>query len=444
MRGGHHATPAGLIVAGVSFRRALERAGSGGEPGPAPRSPRGLLELVGHVVVLPGRRCRPVPCAAIGVLVAAEDVGERPMSALALREARVAVERRADERMAKLDVAVEGAHEARRLGWLERIGLDAERGGRVEQGRQTAGVVGRDEQQQHLRRRRQRASTLEIDALDLRALRKRLGQRRAAGELLVAEQARELDQGERIPTGVLHESILHLRRERSGGALGQQCPGRVGVQAREAQLRQPRRLEAPQLAVARGEEQHDPFRLQAPRGERQRIGRRPVQPLGIVDHAHHRNVLRGLREQGEDPDADEEAVLDRHARQPEGPSHRGGLRLGEARQQVDDGPHELVQRSERELGLGLDPHGAQHPHARRVLDRMPEQRRLAEPGIAPDDQRAALRGPSANDEALDSGTVRLSAVEHASDPNLDPTDRRDRPRERTPDRRSVEAWEIAP
>ena len=205
----------------------------------------------------------------------------------------------------------------------------------------------------------------------------------------------------------------HLGRHRRRHVLGEQRPGRVGAETGEAQLRHPRRLEAPQLTVARREEQHDALRLKPPRRERQRIGRRPVQPLGIVDHAHQRDVLRSFREQAEHSDPDQEAVLDRHPRQPEGPGQRGGLRLGKARQQVEDRPHELVQRSERELGLGLDPHGTQHPHPRRVLGRVPQQRRLAEPGIATDDQRTALRGPSTVDQALDSGTFRLSAEEHA-------------------------------
>ena len=68
-----------------------------------------------------------MPCAAIGILLAVEDVGERAVGGLALREGRIAVQRRADERMAKLDTAVEGAHQTRRLGCVERVLLDAQR-----------------------------------------------------------------------------------------------------------------------------------------------------------------------------------------------------------------------------------------------------------------------------------------------------------------------------
>ena len=256
-----------------------------------------------------------MPCAAIGVLVAAEDVGERAMSAWRCAKRRVAVQRRADQRMAKLDVAVEGAHEARRLGWLERIGLDAERGGRVEQGRQTAGVVGRDEQQQHLRRRRQRASTLEIDALDLRALRKRLGQRRATGELLVAEQARELDQRERIPTGVLHEPILHLGRERSGGALGQQCSGRVGV---AGSLR--RSSASPGASKRRSSPSRAAKSSTTPSASRRRAANVSASADGRSSHwASSTTHTSGTSSAASASrlsiaDADEEAVLDRHPR----------------------------------------------------------------------------------------------------------------------------------
>ena len=329
-----------------------------------------------------------MPGAAVGVLLGVEDAGERAVGRLALREGRVAVERGAHERMTEFDASVERAHEARGIGRLERVGLDAERRGRVEHGRQAARVVSRDEQEQRLRRRRQGARTLEIDALELRALRKRIGERGATGQLLGAQQAGELDQRERVPTGVLDQPPLHLGRQRHGRVLGEQRPG-VGAEAGEAQLAQSGRLEAPQLAVARGEEQRDPLSLEAPRGEGERIGRRPVQPLGIVDQAHQRDVLGGLGEQGEDADADQEAVLDRDPRQPEGAGQCGGLRLGKVRQEVEDRPHELVQCSEGELGLGLDPHGAQYPHPGRMLEGVTEQRRLAEPGLAPDDQRAA-------------------------------------------------------
>ena len=76
--------------------------------------------------------------------------------------------------------------------------------------------------------------------------------------------------------------------------------------------------------------------------------------------------------------------------------------------------HELVQPGERKLGFSLDPARAQHPHPRRVPDRVPEQRRLADTGLATNHQCAAARGPGASDEALDSSQLGLSAEKHTT------------------------------
>lgn len=109
---------------------------------------------------------------------------------------------------------------------------------------------------------------------------------------------------------------------------------------------------------------------------------------------------------------DQEAVLDGSPRQPERAGKRGRLRLRQTRATVEDRPDELMQRGERELGLGVDPTRAQHPHPRRPLDRVPQQRRLADAGLAKDHQGAAARGPGGGDQALDRGTLRVSAERH--------------------------------
>jgi hypothetical protein len=80
--------------------------------------------------------------------------------------------------------------------------------------------------------------------------------------------------------------------------------------------------------------------------------------------------------------------------------------------EVEDRAEELVQRGECQLGLGLDPTCPQHPHRARLLQRVLEQRRLADARLATDDQRAAARGPGAGDQALDSGRLGLSAEKH--------------------------------
>ena len=267
VRGGHEPAPAGLVVA-RQLGRALERAAGGREPAPAPRPPRRLLELVGHLVVLAERGRRAVPRAAIRVLLAVEHVRERPVDGLPLRERGIAVQRRADERMAQRRRCPSKARtRPASLGRIERVRLDAERRGRLEDRRQAAGVVGRDEQEQTLRRRRQAARALQIDALDLGALRERIRQRRATGKLVLAQEARELDQRERNPAGALDQAVAHLGRQRRRHVLGEQRPGRLGAEAREPELRQPAcpRSAASHRRAPRRASRRPPPRAAAPR-----------------------------------------------------------------------------------------------------------------------------------------------------------------------------------
>ena len=80
------------------------------------------------------------------------------------------------------------------------------------------------------------------------------------------------------------------------------------------QLRQAR----VQLArLARGEQHHHRLRQQPARHERQCLRRGAVQPLRVVDHAQQRPLLRGLREQAQHRQADEEPVRHRARAQAE-------------------------------------------------------------------------------------------------------------------------------
>jgi hypothetical protein len=171
-----------------------------------------------------------VPGAAIRILLSVEDLRERAVDGLPLRERGIAIERRAHERMAELDSAAEGAHQPCRLCGIESVPLGAQCRGGIEERRQVAGVVGSDQQEQCLRRRRKPARALEIDPLDLRAPRQRLRERRAAAELLRGQDAHELGERQRVPTSALDEPLGDLGREDRRHARGEQCCGRLGAE----------------------------------------------------------------------------------------------------------------------------------------------------------------------------------------------------------------------
>jgi hypothetical protein len=231
-----------------------------------------MLELTGDLFVLAGRRRRPVPRTAIRVLLGIEHGRQRQVDGLPLRERRIAIERRADKRVAELDAAFEGAHQARQLRGIERIRLDAQRRNRPQDGRKAARVVGRDEQEQLLRLRRQAVCAVEIDTLDLRARRKRVGQRRASGQLLGTQEAGKLDQRERVPACTLDQPVSYIGRERREQALGEQRRGRLSVEGSKGQLPEAVPFEAPHLTVASREQHHDALRVEPPSRERERRG----------------------------------------------------------------------------------------------------------------------------------------------------------------------------
>ena len=207
-------------------------------------------------------------------------------------------------------------------------------------------------------------------------------------------------------------------RDDRGQRAVEQCAG-VGVaQSREHQLGQPVRIELSCVALARCDEHGDRIGLQAPRHEYERIGRRAVEPVGVVDHAQQRLRVRGRRQQAQDGHGDEEAVLDALGRQPEGAPQRRGLHVGQLVGAVEHGPQQLVQAGEGQLGLGLDAGAGEHPHAVRALPAHApaarscrSRRRPAARARRCASQRAASSRPSIASHSLSRprSTVRLYA-----------------------------------
>ena len=221
--------------------------------------------------------------------------------------------------------------------------------------------------------------------------------------------AGKLEQGERIAAGGADEVLAHDRGQRAV----EQRSGVGGAQPGEPQLGQPMGIELPRIAVARPDEHRDRIGLQSPRDEHERLGRRAVEPVRVVDDAQQRLRVGGRREQAQDRHRDEEAVLDALVRQPEGAPQRGALHVGQLAGAVEERPQQLMQPGEGQLGLGLDAGAGEHPHAVRPRQRVLQQRGLADPGVAA--QRRACRCASrlaASEQAVDGRALALSAQQH--------------------------------
>ena len=167
-------------------------------------------------------------------------------------------------------------------------------------------------------------------------------------------------------------------------------------------------------STAGGEEHDDAFRLESPRRERERAGRRLVEPVRVVDHAEERAVVPRGSEQAQRRGADVEPARALCLGERERAAQRIRLDRRQLRQPVEQGTHELVQARVRELRLGLDAERAHDPGIAGARDGVLEQGALADPGVAADDQRAAPAAPRLLEHSIDPSALALTADEHVA------------------------------
>ena len=144
------------------------------------------------------------------------------------------------------------------------------------------------------------------------------------------------------------------------------------------------------MPVAHRDQHRDRVRQQAADREQNRLGARRVEPLGVVDQHQHRRLLGVGREQAQRPGADGEPILSAAGPQRQRALQRRGLRCGYADERPEGRAQELEQPGERNVGLGLDPAGAQDPHALGMLGRIRSNAVLPIPA-SPTSPRTALR-----------------------------------------------------
>ena len=215
------------------------------------------------------------------------------------------------------------------LGRVEREGARGEGRDRALDHRRALGVVGGRGEQRQPRRRGQPRDALVEHALEPAGHRQRLRQRLVARELGGAERGRQLDERERVAVGLLEQPLAHLRRRRRG-RVREQLRSRRIVEAVDVMRRHVGRLEHADVALARGEQEHDALRVEPARDELQRVRGAGVEPVRVVDQAQHRPLLGKLGQQRQTGGVDEEALLPAAVREPERGPQRGGLGRGQA------------------------------------------------------------------------------------------------------------------
>ena len=198
---------------------------------------------------------------------------------------------------------------------------------------------------------------------------------------------------------------------------------RAGVRVGEPfdpQLRQP----GERVAVGRlahGEDDRDPLGQQPPGDEREHQRGGPVEPLGIVDHAQQRARPRPPRPAGSA----------RRRRPGSGPGDRrrcrpnatcSASRCGAGRrvEPVEQRRAQVVQPGERELHLRLHADGPRDAAPGSAPRDVPEQRRLADPGLAAQHQRRALAEPDALQQPVQRFALAAATLQHRRNPSRRP------------------------
>ena len=171
------------------------------------------------------------------------------------------------------------------------------------------------------------------------------------------------------------------------------------AQAADRQLRQaPEPLVRP--ARARREDQGDRLGQQPAGDERERLRRGLVQPLRVVDQADQRPLLGDIGQQAQYRQSDQEPIRRAAVAQPECRAQRVALRAGQVIQMVQHRRAQLVQPGERQLHLRLHARRPRDPGIRRALRQELQQRRLADPRLAPHHQHSAAARPRIGHEPI--------------------------------------------
>jgi hypothetical protein len=253
---------------------ALERRGGLAEAAARARPSAGLRERRRGSVVRAHARQGEVPGAPVEIAVG-QCRREGPVGRPALMPLGARVDGRARERMVELGAAVDQLHEPGRLGGRDRRELDRKRRRRPLERRQLP-VAGHSEQKEQppglLVKSLRAAGEGPGDRIGHRN-RQRAWLRRPAGPV-----SGELDQGERVATGHAVDALDEGLREGAEERLG-----RLRLEPGQRQRRQVGSVEQRRLVAACRDQHADRLREQPPHGEQQCLGRRSVQPVGVVD-----------------------------------------------------------------------------------------------------------------------------------------------------------------
>ena len=397
-----------ILRARAQGRRALERAGRG-RVGAAPGGAlRRRVEAGGDLVVGSGGGRGEVPGPRVGRGV----VGQRSVGAPAIGGRRGPVDDPAQQRVREAEAAAVRLQQTRRLARLERSLVDPELARRGDHRLERPVERRRGDQQQ-----RRRLGARGLDPAPEGLAERPAGHRRRVDRgrpsaLVLAQHRGQLEQRERVAERELEHALGRRRGER--GPVEQRK--RVGA-LEPAEVEPGERLGGERLPLGRlpgGDQQRRAGVLEAAPGVGEALGRGAVEPVRVVDHDQQRPRGGGRADQPEEAGEGRQPLVDDALAytQRERRRDRRRLRLREPGEPGEQRARQLAERGERQLGLGLDSGRADHRHPGAAPARLEQERRLADPGLAPHEQGATSAPAGVVEQRLDALQLGFPTDQH--------------------------------
>jgi hypothetical protein len=279
----------------------------------------------------------------------------------------------------------------------------------VEQDRVAEGLCGsgEDEQLSIVREQLKAPDVALLDPAD-----NRLAARKAepAGQVGDVPRARQLEQGQRVAV-TLHDDLIANGGIYGAGHVGQQQRASISVaEPADRQLGQPGQnvIASPR---PRGADDRDPLGEQAAGHEPQDLRRGVVEPLRVVDDTGQRLLLGDLSEQGQRGQPHQEPVGRSAGAAAEHRRERVALRTRQPVEVVQHGRAELVESGVGQLHLRLDADGSRNMPASDLAGQVAQQRTLARPSLAPQDDDPAPAGEHVAHQPVERLTLAAASEE---------------------------------
>ena len=229
-------------------------------------------------------------------------------------------------------------------------------------------------------------------------------------QLALGQRRRQFQQRKRAAARLARELLDDAGCQTCDATGGQQRRGRPVVDAAQPDRLEPAGTEHAVVAASADEHRHA-LGGQPARGEQQRVRRRAVDPLRVVDEHEQRRILAGGRQQRQRRGADQKAVPGRTRTDAERRFKRLSLALRKRGDVIEQWPADVEKRGKLELCLGLEPDRAHH-RALRLRGRMVQQRGLANARLAEQDKDLRLSGASTTEQPVKTRALAVPADQH--------------------------------